>query len=778
MTVRHRFVRRWFSVLLLSLVSLLTGCHTLDVEITTPDTITQHQAFAFSAAIEQEDAEAVIYTWKLDGKVISNLEAGQAILSQAGAHTLSVTVSDDRDREGEASVVLDATAAPVLTPDFDLTLRASDLTGFAIEGVAIEVNGLTGTTDASGSLSFENILLNPVMVIKASADGYMDQSYRYEFSAAQDAATVVLTLAPQAAPVTFDSSAEQTLSTPALNTEISLPADAFVDADGNPVTGNVDLAMTPIDIRQIGAAFPGGGQALTEEGEVVALVTTGMIDFEFTQNGEPLQLAPGATATIGMDLVSTVGADGRILAEGDTIEMWWFDTESGLWVEEGTGIIVASATSPTGLALTATVTHFTTWNWDYYKAEDRASFVLTCTVEGQPMGMSESCFVRVVGGTLNRTFTLDNNGVTAINLPPNITFSVYGELVHSGTQIFRGTTSFTTISGTVSANVDLQSYPTDTGTVTCFISDGTNTSQVACDGTATDDSGTYTSFTTDPTTLIGSFEYVSDELVTVSANIQGFTETQTIDTSLLAGALSVQLTANVGLGTVTCSATLDNGPVEYFPCAGRITDDLAGEYVFQAGDYSGSPLTGTFAFNDNASVLTVELANSLNGASISVYNWNGTQNVYVNGTPDTVMIDLNTDPAVINQTYAINSADLYSISCVDVAGLPVSDCYVSIYGQYESRLYEGLLSDAPEYGPSWMASSILFADDAEALSSFGYANSFDPASPQGGEYYSIDYQVDTVAKTVIFTMEFYGGCIDNFCGCPDGSCDDIPIIVD
>ena len=171
---------------------------------------------------------------------------------------------------------------------------------------------------------------------------------------------------------------------------------------------------------------------------------------------------------------------------------------------------------------------------------------LDCTVEGQPMGMSESCFVRVVGGTLNRTFTLDNNGVTAINLPPNITFNVYGELVHSGTQIFRGTTSFTTISGTVSANVDLQSYPTDTGTVTCFISDGTNTSQVACDGTATDGSGTYTSFTTDPTTLIGSFEYVSDELVTVSANIQGFTETQTIDTSLLAGALSVQLTANVG----------------------------------------------------------------------------------------------------------------------------------------------------------------------------------------------------------------------------------------
>lgn len=262
MTVRHRFVRRWFSVLLLSLVTLLTGCHTLDVEITTPETITQHQAFAFSAAIEQDDAEAVIYTWKLDGKVISNLEAGQAILSQAGAHTLSVTVSDDRDREGEASVVLDATAAPVLTPDFDLTLRASDLTGFAIEGVAIEVNGLTGTTDASGSLSFEDIALNPVMVIKASADGYMDQSYRYEFSAAQDAATVVLTLAPQAAPVTFDSSTEQTLSTPALNTEISLPADAFVDADGNPVTGSVDLAMTPIDIRQIGAAFPGGGQAV------------------------------------------------------------------------------------------------------------------------------------------------------------------------------------------------------------------------------------------------------------------------------------------------------------------------------------------------------------------------------------------------------------------------------------------------------------------------------------------------------------------------------------
>ena len=167
------------------------------------------------------------------------------------------------------------------------------------------------TTDATGTANFTGIPLNPVMVVTAEKAGYLDQSYRYEFTGDRDDASVVLTMSAKAAPIAFNNSTPSTVETDALNTQISLPANAFIDAEGNPVTGDIDLAMTPIDIRQIGAAFPGGGQALTADGEVVALVTTGMIDFDFSQNGQPLQLAPGTAADIEMDLVSNIGEIGR-----------------------------------------------------------------------------------------------------------------------------------------------------------------------------------------------------------------------------------------------------------------------------------------------------------------------------------------------------------------------------------------------------------------------------------------------------------------------------------
>lgn len=753
-------IRHWLTALIMTSITLLSGC--LKVEVSVPETITQHEAFEFSSVVTPASAEGLVYSWTLDGQVISSLDQGYAILAQPGPHTLTVDVTDNKEREASKTIELEVTPAVILNQDFEFNIKVADLTGYAIEGAVVSVNGAELSTDATGTVIFTGIALNPVMVVTAEKAGYLGQSYRYEFSADRDDAAVVLTMAPKEDAVTFDNSTPSSVNTDALNTQITLPANAFVDINGNPVTGNIDLAMTPIDIRQIGAAFPGGGQALTANGEVVALITTGMIDFDFSQNGQPLQLAPGTTANIEMDLVSNVGADGRILVAGDTIEMWWFNTQTGLWVEEGSGEVVASATSPTGLKLIATVNHFTTWNWDYYKQDDRASFILNCTREGQVLSAAENCFVRVVGGTLNRSFTLDSSGVTAINLPPNITFNVFADLVPAGNPIFRGTTSFTTISGTVSATVDLQPYPTDVGTVTCFISDGTNTAQVACSGTATGSTGTYETFTTDALTNSAQFSYVSDETVTVTANIQGFSENVVVDTSLLAGALNVQLTTVVEFGQVTCFATLDGAAGEYFPCEGVVKDDLANQTVFSAADFTGNPLTGVFSYNDVASVLTVQVANAINGANVEVYNYgdngDGQNYIYINGVTDDFVIDLNISPAVVNAVYDINSADLYTVSCL-ADGVAIEPCNVSIYTQFEEQIYRGTVGETNPLAPSWLGSQIVITDIQAVLDGFAYADAGE-RNPDGsglGEfYYSIDYVVDPVAKTIIFTMESYG----------------------
>ena len=80
--------------------------------------------------------------------------------------------------------------------------------------------------------------------------------------------------------------------------------------------------------------------------------------------GRPVQLAPGRSATI--EIPSYVGkhVDGSLIKAGDTTPLWSLDETTGGWVEEGSGTVVASATSPSGFTLRAEVTHFSWWNSD------------------------------------------------------------------------------------------------------------------------------------------------------------------------------------------------------------------------------------------------------------------------------------------------------------------------------------------------------------------------------------------------------------------------------
>ena len=54
--------------------------------------------------------------------------------------------------------------------------------------------------------------------------------------------------------------------------------------------------------------------------------------------------------------------------------------------------------------------------------------------------------------------------------------------------------------------------------------------------------------------------------------------------------------------------------------------------------------------------------------------------------------------------------------------------------------------------------------------------------PQGGRYYSIDYQVDVISKTVVFVMEGENlNCLPDvdgtvLCICPPGEECDIPVV--
>ena len=163
-----------------------------------------------------------------------------------------------------------------------------------------------------------------------------------------------------------------------------LDADALVDANGNPVSGEVSVQMTPVDVSTAAGiqAFPGDFAGIPEnESEPQMLVSFGSVEFVFTQNGEELQLAEGQTATIDLPMYIDTYPDGSAVNIGDNIPLWSLDEQTGIWIQEGEGEVIEKPASPTGLAMRAEVSHFSWWNTDWYP-QDADLFDINLALRG------------------------------------------------------------------------------------------------------------------------------------------------------------------------------------------------------------------------------------------------------------------------------------------------------------------------------------------------------------------------------------------------------------
>jgi hypothetical protein len=531
------------------LMVALTGC--FQVEIDAPDSVEQNAIFEMTATPKKNKGE-VSYQWSLNDDLISESVTHYTMLPALGEYTLTVSAVDEEGNEDSQSKTITVVAQPSLNPDFSFGINVSDKAGFAITEAPVTINGTTVLTDQYGLAQFDGISQTSLMLVSASKEGYLTQTYQYNFDAAQESAVATLALQDLNAVIhTVDSNEAIDIVETELHTKLIVDANSFVDANGNTVTGEIDITITPIDIRAVDNAFLGGAQALTSSGEAVALISTGMADYQFAQNGVAVSLAEGASAVIEMDMVVTTGDDGREFVEGDTIEMWWFDTTTGFWIEDGMGAVELSDTSETGLKLVATVKHFTTWNWDYYKQEDRSSIVFNCLKNGQPLASDESCAITASSETMSRQFVAGSQGVTAINTPPNVTYSVNVNSAADGA-LWVGSETFTTVSGNNVVTVDMELKQTNTGYIQCRIINEEITSLAPCDAIISSGSITEQLMdTTDANNLRAPFVYVAGDVLDISTTIGGgLFQDLLIDTATVNGTLDLEIIFDVSYDAV------------------------------------------------------------------------------------------------------------------------------------------------------------------------------------------------------------------------------------
>jgi PKD repeat protein len=377
--------------------------------------------------------KTVTYNWNFgDGSTGTGITATHSF-SAVGSYTVTLTV---KDRDGEFGVVSKVIAVkPVLGLTSQLNVQVQGMDGVLINGAKVTIGSVTAATNGQGTTTLS--ASSGTQTVKVTKEGYVAQAVSTVLVAGKTG-NIQLIMMPvkEVLTVNLNLTRTQLITASTLGAAIVLPVNALVvpgstRAQDVTATGTVTLQLTPWDITNKDLyAMLGDGKAVGPNGSIINLISAGMmtVDF-FNAAGQHLQLANGKTADIQMDL-PYASINGQALAEGSAIPLWTFNEIQGLWIQEGTGTVVVSDNSPTGLAVKAAVGHFSTWNWDFWYTNPGAATnninVICVDINQQAVACNVVADVTLPdgskyyhhGGTINTTVA-GTEGLTIYSVPVN-----------------------------------------------------------------------------------------------------------------------------------------------------------------------------------------------------------------------------------------------------------------------------------------------------------------------------------------------------------------------
>ncbi|MEW6379204.1 MAG: astroprincin family protein [bacterium] len=251
----------------------------------------------------------------------------------------------------------------------DFTIRGvvtgSGMTPIVGATVSIGTGTVTTSTDVNGSFSAgvaqTELLTRPadtVFPIKVTKDGYATGYANVLYEEGKFSYQVEIKLVAVSHRITdMDEviSGVEILSNGQNVGELTIPSTSL-PSGVTQITGTIThIDPTSSEV----ASFPGSDflAAPADGGQPVLLESFGVMEFDLKdQNGNPITSLPGP-ATVGMKVPA-----GLSVNEGDHIPLWYYDPATGLWQEEGEGIVEDRGAA--GLWICGTVTHFTWWNYD------------------------------------------------------------------------------------------------------------------------------------------------------------------------------------------------------------------------------------------------------------------------------------------------------------------------------------------------------------------------------------------------------------------------------
>ncbi len=335
-------------------------------------TIKAGEALLFTSSSSDPDGDVLTQSWDFGDYTRGGGLSIAHVFPNAGDFTVKLTVGDGKGGENSTTQSITVTAGELLGAPLEVSGEITDTAGLPLAGVAVKLGSSTlGTSDANGKVMV-SVPTGPSQTLMLFKEGYTDQVAALEFPIGSTAGNAffkvsMLTQAP-AQPLSATTGGALTGED---NAKLEIPAGGLETENGTPVTGNVEVSITPLDVSDpvVLAAMPGRLEGTQTDGSSAGIVSLGMTDFSLSQNGQDLNLKPGSSAKVRIPLYADTDESGKLLVLGDTIPLWSLSETTGEWVQEGIGTVVETGNGIK--ALEATVTHFSLWNADKIYDENR-----------------------------------------------------------------------------------------------------------------------------------------------------------------------------------------------------------------------------------------------------------------------------------------------------------------------------------------------------------------------------------------------------------------------
>lgn len=231
-----------------------------------------------------------------------------------------------------------------------------DAEGNALSGVTVTTGSQRVITDVNGLFCFTEIgAVSGRGVFRFAKDGYFDIVRSFEQTREQFD-VVMYPKRDGTITVSETFTATEGKDVEVSGMKVAIPASSLVDESGEAYNGQVQMDMIYMDPNNEHFAdmMPGGDlTAIRTDNSSVQLVSYGMVGVNMTgSDGKELQLKEGEQSTVTFPIPEGMGDDAP-----ESIPLWHFNENAGVWVESGEAV-------RQGNEYVGTVGHFSYWNLD------------------------------------------------------------------------------------------------------------------------------------------------------------------------------------------------------------------------------------------------------------------------------------------------------------------------------------------------------------------------------------------------------------------------------